>query len=255
MDTISLERRGQILDLLSRIENEYHILIIHAVESGSRAWGFPSQDSDYDIRFIYYHPKDWYLSPFEKKDHIDVVIHDDLDAGGWDLAKVLRLLNKGNAVVHEWLNSPVVYLSDSEKYETLKQFACDAFNPTSAFYHYYSQVKKRLGDDKTRRNAKSFLYCFRSLLCAKWIEDKNVNPPVLFDQLVRHYLDEPQQIDITKMLDTKSKGAEGDSFSVPEKLWAYTEDQYRELNNVSLAKLPLISQADYELIFRSLLEQ
>lgn len=74
-----------------------------AVESGSRAWGFPSPDSDYDIRFIHIHPRDWYLSLQPGRDVIERPIIDNIDLNGWDLRKALGLLLKSNAVVSEWL--------------------------------------------------------------------------------------------------------------------------------------------------------
>jgi hypothetical protein len=106
---VGQDRTPEIQQLLGTIERDNEVTIIHAIESGSRAWGFPSIDSDYDIRFIYYHPPSWYLSAFEKKDTIDLAINDELDAGGWDIGKCMRLLHKGNMPIYEWLYSPVIY--------------------------------------------------------------------------------------------------------------------------------------------------
>ncbi len=82
----------QIKALLSKVESEHDVTIILAVESGSRAWGFPSSDSDYDIRFIYMHDRDWYASVFPKRDVIENMFVGELDAGGWDLRKALQLM-------------------------------------------------------------------------------------------------------------------------------------------------------------------
>lgn len=46
---------------LKEIEARENIRVIHCVESGSRAWGFASPDSDYDVRFIYVRPIEYYL--------------------------------------------------------------------------------------------------------------------------------------------------------------------------------------------------
>lgn len=49
-----------IPEKLAEIENRENVRILHCVESGSRAWGFASPDSDFDVRFIYVRPKDFY---------------------------------------------------------------------------------------------------------------------------------------------------------------------------------------------------
>lgn len=76
-----------ILEELKRIEREEGVRILYACESGSRAWGFPSRDSDYDVRFLYIRPVEWYLSIFDKRDVIERPISDRLDINGWDLKK------------------------------------------------------------------------------------------------------------------------------------------------------------------------
>src|SRR5262249_47181029 len=97
---------------LESIAREHGVTIPFAIESGSRAWGFPSPDSDYDCRFIYVRSLEDYLSLFPPRDVIETPLDGDLDVNGWDLAKAIRLLLKGNAVVIEWLTSPIVYTAD-----------------------------------------------------------------------------------------------------------------------------------------------
>lgn len=84
---ITQEMKSTIQQELKRIEREEGVLILYACESGSRAWGFPSTDSDYDVRFIYIRPVEWYLSIFDKRDVIERPINDSLDMSGWDLKK------------------------------------------------------------------------------------------------------------------------------------------------------------------------
>src|SRR5215471_9995733 len=98
-----------ILNMLQQIEREYSVKILYACETGSRAWGFPSPDSDYDIRFIYMHERDWYLSLNERKDTIEFMLNEELDITGWDLKKSLLLLKKSNAALIERFQSPVEY--------------------------------------------------------------------------------------------------------------------------------------------------
>ena len=80
-----------------------------AVESGSRAWGFASTDSDYDVRFIYIRPRDFYLKLESTRDVIEIPIEGAFDINGWDLNKTLRLAYKSNPTLFEWSSSPVVY--------------------------------------------------------------------------------------------------------------------------------------------------
>lgn len=83
--------KQQVQTELTRIERESGVRVLLAVESGSRAWGFASPDSDYDVRFLYAHPRDWYVSVFEGRDVIEQMLPGDLDVSGWDLRKALRL--------------------------------------------------------------------------------------------------------------------------------------------------------------------
>src|SRR5947209_3872560 len=102
--------KDKIIAKLYEIEKEQSVKILYAVESGSRAWGFASKDSDYDIRFIYVHPIDWYISIEEKRDVIEYPVKDLLDFSGWDIRKALQLYKKSNPPLYEWLVSPIVYL-------------------------------------------------------------------------------------------------------------------------------------------------
>lgn len=207
MDVISKERKSQILQLLSDIEQEHNITIIHAVESGSRAW---------------------------------------------DIGKCLRLLYKGNAVLQEWLNSPVVYRSDESKHKLLRDFAAEVFNPVAAFYHYYSQVKKRLAEDKTRTNAKAFLYGFRSLLCARWIAEKNSVPPVLFEELVREYLSDEEKQVLDTVLEQKAAGGEKDDYQVPEKLWSAKVETFGKLKGAEVKSNSYGGSQEFDFVLRRL---
>ena len=105
---------ARITSILKEIEARHGVAILYACESGSRGWGFASQDSDYDVRFIYQNPRNWYLSIDEKRDVIELPINDELDINGWDLRKALRLLRKSNPALFEWLSSPIVYRQDEE---------------------------------------------------------------------------------------------------------------------------------------------
>lgn len=226
-------RRAEILRLLDDIEESHGITIVHAIESGSRAWGFPSHDSDYDIRFIYHHPLEWYITAFEKKDHIELPISGDLDPGGWDIGKCLRLLHKGNAVLHEWLNSPAVYRT-SEKVNPLLSLSHDVFYPPAAYYHYLSLAKKKLADSGMANNAKVFLYGLRALLCAKWVSEKGKAPPVLFDTLVNTYFDSSLSDALARVLEQKLTTSENGEATIPEILLCFSSELFEALSKITV---------------------
>src|SRR3954462_8352753 len=104
----------RVRDALARLEAEQNVRMLFACESGSRAWGFASRDSDYDVRFLYVHVRDWYLSVEDRRDVLEEPLTDELDVSGWELRKALRLLRKSNPPLLEWLKSPVVYQRNAQ---------------------------------------------------------------------------------------------------------------------------------------------
>jgi predicted nucleotidyltransferase len=106
------EVRAEIMVRLGNAEREHGVRILLAVESGSRAWGFHSPNSDYDVRFIYMRDPDWYhaVDLEERRDVIEYPIVDDIDLNGWDLRKALRLYWKSNPAFVEWIQSPIMYI-------------------------------------------------------------------------------------------------------------------------------------------------
>jgi len=120
---------------IAELEKSEDVRVIHAVESGSRAWGFASPDSDYDVRFIYVHPKDFYLKLEKTKDVIEWQLDETLDISGWDLQKALRLLHVSNPTLFEWNNSPIVYKTTDE-WAKISAEINDYFSVKSGLYHY-----------------------------------------------------------------------------------------------------------------------
>jgi predicted nucleotidyltransferase len=100
--------------MLERVRADHGVAIPLAIESGSRAWGFPSPDSDYDCRFLFVRSERDYLSLWRKRDVIEMPVDRVLDVNGWDIGKALKLLLKGNAVIIEWLTSPITYRTDPQ---------------------------------------------------------------------------------------------------------------------------------------------
>ncbi|MFK7106782.1 nucleotidyltransferase domain-containing protein [Flavobacterium oreochromis] len=174
-----------ILNQLKTIEREKGVAILYAVESGSRAWGFASPDSDYDIRFIYKHDLEYYLSLWDKPDTIEFMTTDNLDGSGWDLRKTLRLLAKSNAPLLEWLFSLVVYYENSETIAPLRALAKDCFSPIASIHHYIGTTKTFMpACQQEHVKLKSYFYALRSTLAAQWILEHDSIPPVAFSDLL-----------------------------------------------------------------------
>jgi predicted nucleotidyltransferase len=177
--------KEKILQKLKETELEKGVEILFAVESGSRAWGFASPDSDYDIRFIYKHKPEYYLALWEKPDVIEFMTEDDLDGSGWDLRKAVKLLAKSNAPLLEWLFSPVVYFENEFFTKQMREIATECFSPIAVLHHYLGTTKKFMEVCVMEEvKLKSYFYALRTALAGKWIIENNSFAPVAFADLL-----------------------------------------------------------------------
>jgi predicted nucleotidyltransferase len=213
--------RDEILRRLAAAEEDHGVRILYACESGSRAWGFASPDSDFDVRFVYAHQPDWYLS-FDverRRDVIEYPIVDDIDCGGWDVRKALYLFTRTNGAFLEWLNSPIKYLERGHFASALRELAPRCVNATALCYHYSHMARRNAREylfrDKVR--LKKYFYVLRPLLAIRHIEQGRGIPPVRFQDLVA--LVAPRQIlpAISNLLELKAQTSElGLGDPVPE---------------------------------------
>lgn len=248
--------KTKILNKLSAIERDKNIEILFAVESGSRAWGFASPDSDYDIRFVYKHKKDWYLNLWEQTDTIQFMTEDDLDGSGWDVRKALRLLAKSNASFTGWLFSPIIYRANDDFLNEIKKVANANFNPVSGFYHFHSMSKnfeETLGSEKM--TLKSFFYAIRTSLCANWIYKNESIPPVLFRDMYS-LINSSYHSKLDALIALKSERIEKSNDPVAADLINLVKDVVDENNNVKdkLANRKP-NPADFNALFLKTLEQ
>ena len=200
-----------INEKLDEIERKEGVRILHAVESGSRAWGFASPDSDYDVRFVYVRPKEDYLRLDEPRDVIEWQLDEVLDINGWDLKKALRQFARGNATLFEWSGSPIVYRT-TEEWSRIKEVSKQYFSEKAAVYHYYgtanSTLQGYLLGDMVRY--KKYFYALRPLLAARFIEENHAAPPVLFDDLLKMDLPGELRQAIDELLEAKKRTTESD---------------------------------------------
>ncbi|MGG2016956.1 nucleotidyltransferase domain-containing protein [Bacillus sp. S10(2024)] len=244
---------------LERIEKENDVKILFAVESGSRAWGFPSKDSDYDVRFVYVHRLEWYLSIEPKRDVIEYPINDALDISGWELRKALQLFSKSNPALLEWISSPIVYAKASDLSERLQEMS-NQFDPKATVYHYLHMASKNyrafLQGEEVK--LKKYFYVLRPILACKWLEEKGILPPVEFEKLRNGLsLDTALLQAIEELLEKKKAGVELDVGPRITLLNEFLEEQitYYEEYVKSLEKKSVTDIEKLNVLFQDLLQQ
>jgi hypothetical protein len=178
---------NEILRRIKAAEAEHNVKVIFAIESDSRAWGFASPNSDYDVRFIYMHPKDWYLTidVEDKRDVIEYPIVDEIDINGWDIRKALKLLYRSNPAITEWLQSPIVYVDDDVFAPMARALIPNVYSVERGIYHYRSMAKTNyrgyLQADVVP--IKKYFYVLRPLLSILWLEQYQKPAPIEFETL------------------------------------------------------------------------
>ncbi|WP_052226936.1 nucleotidyltransferase domain-containing protein [Microbacterium mangrovi] len=169
---------ADIDERLQDVARTHDVRIPWAIESGSRAWGFPSPDSDYDCRFIYVRHPSAYLTLWRVRDVIETPLDHIFDVNGWDLAKAVRLIAKGNVAAIEWLQSPIVYSGDEGFRDRLLALG-DEIMPRDAVGRHYLHVGRRqlhIGSGSLKR----FFYALRPAAALRWMDDhpEAVIPPM-----------------------------------------------------------------------------
>lgn len=232
--------KKQIISQLLEIEKQEGIKILFACESGSRAWGFPSSDSDFDVRFIYCRPVDHYLSIEEKADFINYPENQNLDIEGWDLMKALRLVRKSNTTIFEWLQSPVIYHEEidfrNKLWDLCRQYFCMKSN-----MHHYLGIAKGAFDTIIHENEikiKKLFYVLRPLLAAKWCyQQRSIAPMSVFPLLDAMPL--PLKETVLTLIKLKETSAEGFLIRIEPALLTYIEHEFAKYHQeaVSLHRL------------------
>lgn len=193
---INKDIQTEILRRIKAAEAEHNVKVLYAIESGSRAWGFESPNSDYDVRFIYAHPTDWYLAVNleDKRDVIEYPIVDEIDINGWDIRKALKLFYKSNPAFIEWLQSPIVYVDDHHFATKARELLPLIASSTRGIYHYLHMAKGNFREylKKEQVPLKKYFYILRPLLAIMWLEKYNEPAPIEFDTLRKLVADNTQ---------------------------------------------------------------
>lgn len=233
--------KHRIEETLAEIENSEEVRILYACESGSRAWGFASKDSDYDVRFIYLHPPEWYLSVDleHRRDVIERPIVDELDVGGWDIRKALYLFRKSNPPLVEWLGSPIVYHEPFQFASRLRALLSEYYSVAASGYHYLHMARgnyrEYLKGEIVWR--KKYFYVLRPILAIKWLEAGNGVVPTEFGKLVDIMVPAGSlRSAIEALIEEKSRGGEQGRGPRIEELNSFLSAELDRLENSKFAK-------------------
>ncbi len=212
-EIIAQDIRLEIERRLSAIENDFNVKVLLACESGSRAWGFASDDSDYDVRFIYIHPTEWYLTVDleDRRDVIETPIDDVWDINGWELRKALKLFSKSNPPLLEWLQSPIIYRENTLFIEKIRQLIPSHYSLSACLYHYLHMATKNYRTYLQGEEVwlKKYFYVLRPLLACRWLERGLGAVPMEFERLVDSTeLSLEVRTAIARLLEEKRKGDE-----------------------------------------------
>ena len=252
-------RETAIQKELDRIESEEEVKILYACESGSRAWGFESQDSDYDVRFFYIRPPAWYLSIQKRRDVIERMLDDGLlDLVGWDLPKTLELFRKSNPPLYEKLRSPIVYRESGSFLSRIRDLIPEYFSPKACLHHYHHMAQGNFQKYVQGRDiiGKRYFYIMRPVLACLWIEQHIGPVPMEFEILVKRLIsDRPLLGAIEQLLEMKRSGMDMDSVQQILGITEFLRNQLERLATVDTQMAASMDTVQLDRLFLDLLRE
>ncbi|MEE4245755.1 MAG: nucleotidyltransferase domain-containing protein [Kangiellaceae bacterium] len=232
--------REDIISRLKMTEKKYDVKILMAIESGSRAWGFASPNSDYDVRFIYANKPDWYLAVDleDRRDVIEYPIVDDIDLNGWDVRKALKLFWKSNPAFVEWIQSPISYIDDGTFRDEALKLLPEIYSPEKGIYHYRSMAKTNYRGYLREEMVplKKYFYVLRPLFSIQWLEKYGTAAPIEFEKVLSLVSDNQLLDEVHLLLERKKVSEEKMLAPAIPVLNRYIERQLERLENIKLPK-------------------
>jgi len=238
-------KNSEIISALVELQERHNIEIIYACESGSRAWGFASPDSDFDVRFIYIRPIEEYIKvnpkfrnvidSFKNLNSTDYSEKHNLDLVGWDLKKVISLLYNNNPSLSEWFRSPIVYLEKTHKVEFLRNYAANDYQIEYLFNHYYHMALSNFRTYLTQDSVwlKKYLYVIRPILAIKWLlKHERTDVPIVFLELLQLVEDEDLKNEILKIVEIKKSSIESSYGNRSEKINEFLVNSLNEYETI-----------------------
>jgi len=238
--------KEEIVQQIAALEGRYAVKVLFACESGSRAWGFASPDSDFDVRFIYVQPRERYLSIRERRDVIELPVNEVLDISGWDIRKTLQLFFRSNATLYEWLQSPIVYKEETDFAAQLRSRMANYFSHRAGCHHYPSMTKNTFDNDLQGEavRLKRYFYALRPALACRWILERRSVPPMEF-HLLRVLVGDPGWQDaVDDLLEQKAAAPEKAVIPPVMILQNWIADTLTECKEKADALLPAARDSD-----------
>jgi len=236
----------KIIKHIEQLEKEQNINILLAVESGSRAWGCPSPDSDYDVRIIFKRPKSQYLEIDDKPDTIDYFHRELLDINGWDIKKAFKLIRKSNATPFEWAQSPIVYKEVDGFRNIILDLCKSYFQPRHTVNHYKGIAKNSYltNDLDGKIKLKKLFYVLRPVMAAKWIIENNEIPPMDIPSLLPIIKNESISSHIDELLAIKSAANESYVYQPEPLITKYILAQFEYINSAQITDSDMLPNSD-----------
>ncbi len=257
---IENEVKLEIIKRLRSTEEKEGVRILMAIESGSRAWGFASPNSDYDVRFIYSRDKDWYLAVNleEKRDVIEYPIIDEIDLNGWDVRKALRLYWKSNPTFVEWIQSPMIYINSGSFREESRKILPSIYSVEKGIYHYRSMAKTNYRGYLRDKIVplKKYFYVLRPLFAIQWLEKYGSVAPIEFNKVLELVKDNELLDTIHELLEKKKNSKEKMLISTIPILDKFIKSELSRLEEIKLPKLDReIEMAQLNKLFHMILSE
>jgi len=232
--------KEEIIKHLKELEKKENIKILMAVESGSRAWGCPSPDSDYDVRIVFIRPQQDYLGIFEKTDSLDYFHGELLDINGWDIKKTFKLVMKSNVTPFEWAQSPIVYFQTEGFTQRLLALSQKYFHAKHAINHYRGIAKNSFikGHIDGQIKLKKLFYVLRPLMAAVWIIKKKALPPMDIPRLLPIIENQDIVAKIKELLALKETVNEDYTHNLSSEMKTFIEAEFDFVNHAQLEDTP-----------------
>ena len=243
----------KIKKILKDIEKEMNVKIVFAVESGSRAWGMESENSDYDVRFVYARSPEEYVAIDSPSDVISRHFSKDgirmgaegcfIDIQGFDIMKFCRMLWSSNPTCIEWLRSNIIYYGEQNK--VFKNFVENQFKPISLYYHYKSMCRQNYLKYLKSGNLityKKYLYAMRGLVNARWVAFYETLPPIDFPEVLVKINKKDEVIDgriikeLQKIIKLKKESKERDIVKNYKRIDEYIESFLKDDTEAPMKK-------------------